>query len=142
MKPLLILVSAVLALLIYAPSCSQGKTDTPLDVSCNDFITNNHISQQVEVTADNSITLSLCSNPSTGFQWSQAAEISDNTVIQQVDHIYLQPEAKSPIGAPGKQVWTFKGLKKGTATVSLEYSRPGEGGEKGEWTYELTIVVK
>ena len=45
-------------------------------------------------------------------------------------------------GTPGQEVWTFEALKKGSSTVSLEYDRPWEGGEKGEWTFELTVVVK
>jgi hypothetical protein len=25
---------------------------------------------------------------------------------------------------------------------TMEYSRPWEGGEKGEWTFTLTVIVK
>jgi len=33
-------------------------------------------------------------------------------------------------------------IGKGMTTVSMEYSHPWEGGEKGEWTFSLTIIVK
>ena len=33
-------------------------------------------------------------------------------------------------------------LKKGTTSLSLEYGRPWEGGEKGVWTFELIVTVK
>ncbi len=36
----------------------------------------------------------------------------------------------------------FKALKKGSSTIYLEYSRPWEGGEKGEWTCTVNVVVK
>ena len=48
MKPLLILVSAVLALLICAPACWPGKTATALEAPCNDFMKLKNISRQVE----------------------------------------------------------------------------------------------
>jgi len=54
----------------------------------------------------------------------------------------VSPENKGLVGAPGEEVWTFKALKKGTSTIALEYSRPWEGGEKGEWTLNLTVIVK
>ena len=101
-----------------------------------------HISKEVSAAVGDSFTVTLCSNATTGFQWSESAQISDPTVIQQTDHKFVSPEAEGLVGAPGKEVWTFKALKKGTSTVSLEYSRPWEGGEKGEWTFNLTVVVK
>jgi len=53
----------------------------------------------------------------------------------------VAPET-SLVGAPGKEVWTFKALKKGTTKIAMEYSQPWEGGEKGGWTFNLTVVVK
>ena len=47
-----------------------------------------------------------------------------------------------PPGTAGQEIWTFKALRPGTSTISMDYSRPWEGGEKGEWTFKLTVVVK
>jgi predicted secreted protein len=47
-----------------------------------------------------------------------------------------------PSRTPGQGVWTFKALKAGESTISLDYSRPWEGGEKGEWTFVLNVVVE
>lgn len=142
MKPLLILISSVFVLSICASSCSPGTAGTSVEASCADFMKLKHISRQVEVAAGGTITLSLCSNPSTGFQWSKDASISDSTVIQQLDHKFLEAGVENKVGVPATEVWTFKALKQGTATVSLEYGRPWEGGGKGEWTYKLAITVK
>ena len=141
----LTLLVALLALPLLMPACSPGTPGmqgATVEVSCDDFMKNSHLSRQVNVTAGSTITLSLCSNPSTGFEWSRDARISGSSVIQQVDHAYQEPGARGTVGAAGKEVWTFKALKQGTCTVSLEYSRPWQGGEKGQWTYTLTIVVK
>jgi len=142
MKSKLILTCIIVAISLCLFACSPGPTQ--VEVSCDDFMADKHISKEVEVAVGDSFTVTLCSNPTTGFLWSEAAEISDQTVLQQTDHKFEAPETTEPPieGAPGKEVWTFKALKEGTSTVSMEYSRPWEGGEKGEWTFVLTVVVK
>jgi predicted secreted protein len=110
--------------------------------SCDDFAKLRHISQEVEITVGESFTVALCSNPTTGFQWSQSAQINDQTLLQQVDHKFVPPEEKDVMGAPGREVWTFKALKRGMTGVSMAYSRAWEGGDEGEWTFNLTVIVK
>jgi inhibitor of cysteine peptidase len=99
------------------------------------------ISKNAQVSAGSSFTVTLCSNQTTGFQWSESAQISDQTVIRQTGHKFEPPKG-GLVGAAGQEVWTFEALKKGTSTISMEYSRPWEGGEKGTWKFNLTIVVK
>jgi len=139
MKLRMIPVFALLTLSLWLASCSTG---TSIEVSCDDFMQQKHISKEVSAAVGDSFTVTLCSNATTGFKWSESAQISDQTVLQQTGHEFVSPDAKGVVGAPGKEVWTFKALKKGTSTASLEYSRPWEGGEKGEWTFNLTVVVK
>ena len=74
------------------------------------------------------------------FIWNEEAQISDTGVLEQVKHEYIAPSASKP-GAAGTEKYTFRGVKHGTATVSLEYSRDWEGGEKAEWTCTLTVTV-
>jgi len=59
-------------------------------------------------------------------------------------HEFVSPESKSPPppGTPGQEVWTFKALKVGESVISVDYSRSWEGGEKGEWTFVLNVLVK
>ena len=113
-----------------------------VEVSCDDFTELRHISEEVEVAVGGSFTVALCSNPSTGFEWG-LAQISDQTVLQQTDHQLVMPGPEPPPspGTPGKEIWTFKAVKKDSSTISIEYSRPWEGGEEEEWTFNLTVVV-
>ena len=103
-----------------------------------------HISQEVEVAVDGSLTLSMYSCPSEGRQWSETAAISDQTVLREVDHKLVMPEklATLPPGTPGQEVWTFKALKKGTSTISMEYTHYWDGEEEPMLTFVLTVVVK
>ena len=141
MKLRLITVFALLTLSLWLAACAPGTSTTSVEISCDEFRNQPHMSQQINVAAGNTFTVTLCSNATTGFEWSESAQISDTTVVQQTGHEFVAPET-SLVGAPGNEVWTFKALKKGTSTISMEYSRPWEGGEKGEWTFNLTVVVK
>jgi len=141
LKLKLILTCAVVAASLSLFACAPKQVS--VEVSCDEFYEQNHISQEVDVAVGDSFTVTLCSNPSTGFEW-ESAQISDQTVLQQTDHQFVGPESEPPPppGTPGEEIWTFQVLKKGETTVSMEYSRPWEGGEKGEWTFNLTVVVK
>jgi inhibitor of cysteine peptidase len=140
MKLRMIPIFAMLILSLWLAACTPAP-GTSANVSCDDFDKQPHISKQMTVVAGNTFTVTLCSNATTGFQWSESAQISDQTVVQQTGHELMPPENTSLMGAPGKEIWTFKALKKGTSTITMEYSRPWEGGEKGVWTFNLTVAV-
>ncbi len=136
------------ALLMSTVACGGGGREvaSAVNASFDDFRDLQHISKAVEVAVGDSLAVTLYSNPSTGFAWSESARISDQSVLRQTEHKYVAPageDDKPPApGTPGREVWTFKALKKGTAEVSTEYSQPWEGGQKAEWTYVLTVVVR
>ena len=146
MKSKLTLLCIVATLLVFLFACAPATKQVSLEASCDDFMKLQHISKEVEVADGGSLAVTLCSNPTTGFQWSESAQISDQTILQQTGHNFVAPEAKGDKppapGTPGQETWTFKALEKGTSIISMEYSRPWEGGEKGEWTFNLTVVVK
>ncbi len=146
MKLRIAVAMAVIATLLSIWGCTATKASPAGEVSVgatfDDFMKNQHISKNVEVAANSTLTVTLFSNQTTGFQWSEKAKIGDNGLLEQIGHEFVAPESKGIVGAGGQEVWTFKALKKGETTVSMEYSRPWEGGEKGEWTFDLTVTVK
>ena len=103
---------------------------------------NGHVSKTIEVASGDSIVVTLWSNATTGFSWSESATISDPGVLQQTNHDYVAPEAQGLVGAAGKEVWTFKALKVDTSQVSMGYSQPWEGGQKDVYGFSLTVTVK
>jgi len=131
----------VVVVLLSLVACSSAAEQAQVSVDIDDFMEQKHISKEVEVAVDGSLTVTLGSNQTTGFKW-ELAEITDESVLEYVDDEYVPPEDTGVVGAGGKEIWTFKALKKGTTEVSMEYSRPWEGGEKAEWTFVLTVVVK
>jgi inhibitor of cysteine peptidase len=140
MKLRMIPVFAMLILSLWLASCTPS-TGTAVNVSCDDLQNQPHISKQMAVTAGNTFTVTLCSNATTGFKWSESAQISDQTVVQQTGHEFISPQNTRLVGAPGSEVWTFKALGRGTSTINMEYSQPWTGGEKGAWTFSLTVTV-
>ena len=153
-RPFLNITIAILTILpLSILACTkQQETEMPplerppapeiIEISCDEFEAEKNITQEIEIFHPSSQIVILCSNPTTGYQWTEPAQISDEAVIYQYEHNFVPPEDEDIVGAPGKDVWTLKTLKPGTSTVNFGYSRPWEGGENDAWTLTLFIVVK
>ncbi|MFC2012963.1 protease inhibitor I42 family protein [Chloroflexota bacterium] len=140
-----ILSLSLITILFVACNATDDQTSKAwVEITCDEFSTNHHFNQALEVRAGEIFEVKLCSNPSTGFQWSEGSQISDTIVLKQEKHEFvgLESEPPPPPGTPGQEIWTFKALKQGSSTIYLEYSRPWEGGEKGEWTLTVDVIVK
>jgi inhibitor of cysteine peptidase len=141
---LLSIISWVALSLVLSACTSQGSLG-PEAITCAEYNENQHITDNVKVSIGETFTVNLCSNASTGFRWIEMADISDPGVVAQVSHTDSYPSGNGdplPPGTPGSQIWTFKALKGGTSTLSFEYSRDWEGGEKAAWTFVLTVDVQ
>jgi inhibitor of cysteine peptidase len=122
-------------------STSYAAATTVKYYTCNDFEDNPNVTDEFTFTANKGVTVILCSNQTTGFQWDEEAEISDTSIVQQTDHSYTAPTGDK-VGAAGQEKYVLSGVSPGTATVYMEYSQPWEGGEKAVWTCTLTITIK
>lgn len=141
MKKILLLVCAIIFLAPLLSGCYFSCTPIIVNVECDELTQQKHVSRQIDVCPGYTVTVYLCSNPSTGFSWSESAVISDQSVIRQISHEFIAPE-EPILGAPGKEKWFFKTSEEGTSTITMEYSRPGEDGEMQEWTFTLTVTTK
>jgi len=103
-----------------------------------------HIDVVMSTVVGGELTVTLGSNPTTGFGWSEFAEISDETIVQQISHMYVGKgyETPPPPGTSGEEVWIFKALQRGTTTIYLEYSRPWVEEEIGYWTVTITTTIR
>jgi len=73
MKSKLILVCIMVAISLCLFACLPTPKQASVNVSWDDFMKEQHISQEVEVAVDGSLTLSMYSCPSEGRQWSEYA---------------------------------------------------------------------
>lgn len=144
-KQFCILVATILTLFTCCSSPESPEfefmRDVTVELSYENFCTQPNYSGSVRLLIDGGLTVILYSNLSMGFSRSGLAQISNRTVLMQIDHKRLPPTSDRA-GAGGQEVWTFKTLKRGSSTIYLEYSQPWEGGIKAIWTFHLTVVVK
>lgn len=144
MKALRIFLILLGTLLALSACLSPGSRFT-MEISCDDFNTQPHITRNLEVGRGERFSVNLCSNPTTGYSWMEQVEISDPGVVRQESHEFLIPGEKGDsqaVGVAGSQHWTFTAIQPGATTLTFEYSRPWEGGEKGTWTFVLNVQVK
>jgi inhibitor of cysteine peptidase len=115
-----------------------------VSVTAQDFGSQANLTKTVEVNQGQLLMVSLDSNATTGFSWSEAASINDKSIVEQKSHQYNAPGSTGTpvIGAAGTETWTFNALKTGKTTISMEYDRPCAGGEKAARTFVLTVTVK
>lgn len=100
MKMKLLLLSTLVAVLPGLSACTT-RTAT-LEITCDLFQEDQYFTWEVDVSPGDSVVVTLCSNPTTGFQWAESAQISDQTVLKQTDHEYEPAEDESIVGGAGK----------------------------------------
>ncbi len=134
MKARLIIVYLMTAVLLSLLACSSAvPKELSVDIASS--------GKEITMTAGSTLTVTLESNITTGYSWNENANIGDKAVMQQTDHKYQSP-ATPALGAGGKEVWTFKALKVGKSTISMEYRRPFEPNVALAKTFTLTVVVQ
>jgi len=84
----------------------------------------------LSVDVGETIDLTLDANPTTGFRWF-LAQPPDSLVLTLESHVYQSdPGGAGRSGAGGREIFRFRGVSPGSATLVLEYARPWER-EKG-----------
>jgi predicted secreted protein len=124
-------VSAILFLFAQLSFILVGcSSSSQVEVNCDAFQENNHITDEIAVSA--------------GDEWSTDALIADTEVVRQIAHEFVMAEDLEnppPPGTPSVEIWTFRALNQGSTTITFDYSRPWEGGEKSTWTFNLVATV-
>ena len=84
--------------------------------------------------------MTLKSNITTGYQW-QLAKAVDKKYLLLTGLRYITKKTKL-VGAGGKEEWTFKAVKPGTAVISFEYVRPWEKKAAPAKARNFVVVIK
>lgn len=92
----------------------------------------------INARAGENFTITLESNPTTGYSW-QLAKPLDEKIVKLVGSEYV-PSKTDLVGAGGEENWTFLAVKKGTTRISLKYVRPWEKDKPP--VEEKTFLVK
>ena len=123
-----------LSFLLSVVACS------PLMVG-NVSLTGSDTGKAFNVSNGTVLTVTLESNPTTGYSWTENATLSRSGVVQQSGHEYILPSQPIP-GRGGQEVWTFKAVSPGTAVISMDYKRPFEPTNPPANTFNVTVTVQ
>ncbi|MDD5044222.1 MAG: protease inhibitor I42 family protein [Candidatus Omnitrophica bacterium] len=97
-------------------------------------------STSIEVNLGENAVISLEANHTTGYSW-QLTDPIDKDILELVDSKYIASNT-GLIGSGGKEVWTFKTLKKGKTEVSLKYTQPWDKNTPPAKETTFIIIVK
>ena len=94
----------------------------------------------IETTVGKSFTITMDSNPTTGYQW-QIARQMDTGMVELIDSQYIAPKT-GLVGAPGKEEWHFRAIREGKAIISFDYVRPWEKDELPGQTESFIVITR
>jgi len=109
----LVIIIAIGGGLIYINS---SKTPSKIEVSEDQ--------QNIEIKTGQEFTINFTSNPSTGYSWSVDDTYNKN-ITSMISNEFLASNSEK-IGAPGNELWVFKGTGKGNTKLNFVYSRQRE----------------
>lgn len=138
----LFLLCVALVIPAFSVSCGRPAAQESISATCEDFDKQANMVKDVQITMGKTLTVSLCSNKTTGFSWPEKAQIGDPQVAEQTAYKWSAPESSGKVGVPGTEVYTFRALQPGTSVISLAYSQPWAGGQKNARTFKINLTVK
>jgi len=90
----------------------------------------------INATQGKNFTITLRTNPSTGYSWEPQF---DRTALSLVDSVFISdPNPHHLVGVPGSQVFTFQGPAKGTTTITFNNVSPSQT-VTDQATYTVTV---
>ncbi|MBM4029416.1 MAG: protease inhibitor I42 family protein, partial [Planctomycetes bacterium] len=97
---------------------------------------------RVTVVLGQVFTVTLESNPSTGYRWEWVDH--QDSIVEQMGQAQFKPRATGDpplVGAGGWESFDFKAVKQGQMTLKLVYRRPWEEGVEPRKTFSLQVTV-
>jgi inhibitor of cysteine peptidase len=97
--------------------------------------------KQITVKSGDLVTLTLASNPTTGYSW-QVMDIDKAVLVQNGEPEYKQsPSSEGLAGAGGTEIFQFKVVGSGETTLNLGYMRPWESVPPIQ-TFSIKVVAQ
>lgn len=130
------IIASLVVITILAIGCGiiySNSLKTPADTEVSEN------QENIVVNAGQEYTITLISNPSTGYSWS-VDDAYDKNVTTMISNKF-QAANTNKIGAPGKELWVFKGAGKGSTKLEFTYTRKRENktSQMNSKTFNVTI---
>lgn len=121
----------LMGVLVFAGVLMAEETAKPEEV----------VVKPVSVKAGQQFTVSLESNPTTGYMW-QLAKPVDEKLVKFIESKYEQTGKKGLYGAGGQEHWTFKSTGAGKTNIEMKYVRSWEKNVPPVRVATIVIEVK
>ena len=133
-----LMVKTLAAVLLAAGLCSCSWLTGPRHYE----LTEKDNGRTLHLDRGDTFTVTLVSNPSTGFQWQFGTPPYDETVMILRGDKYIQPQEQLAAGAPGKRRLSFLAEGSGRTGLRLIYVRPWEKNHPPAKEFNLMVIVK
>ncbi|CAM4087021.1 putative secreted protein [Mycobacterium basiliense] len=142
MKIRLLVIVAMLVLAV-AGCTNRGRLPATktIDVPMDEVLKESSIERQVSLSVGDTLKVTLGSNYTTPYRWTEDTTIGDTTVLEQISHRYVRPDT-DVMGAPGTEVWTFSALRPGTTTITTGYSSFVGSDNSPTCTFTAKVTVR
>ena len=95
----------------------------------------------VQVGVGGTVTLTLESNPTTGFSWNKVEDV-DKSILKLEKNDYKQKSSPAGmVGVGGRNTIVYRALKAGKAKIDLIYMQPWEPDSSFNTKYTVTVEV-
>jgi inhibitor of cysteine peptidase len=122
------------AALTLLSACSQTPSTINLDQEAK-----NHC--PLSMQRGQELTLSLRSNPSTGFRW-EVKEAASGVLKSLGKEVYSHPEDAGLVGSAGQSTWRYKAQNPGNGRLLMIYHQPWEPNVAPASTFDCAISVE
>jgi len=95
----------------------------------------------VQLQVGQTLTLSLPSNPTTGYRWLVQSPAADVLHVLGPE-VYSQPEAAGLVGSAGVSTWRFQAKTQGEGQLTLVYQQPWAPQVRPVQTFDCTIIAR
>lgn len=124
------------------PVVDNGE-NVPLDTAVVDDVPEAIIDNTIHVAAGDDFSITVESNPTTGYQWKCDGIEQETTIVEQAgEPVYHQDEnPDGMMGVGGTETWSFKAVLSGEAVIQLGYYPPGSDNEENPSQIELYYII-
>ena len=95
----------------------------------------------IEISAGSEFQIVIESNVTTGYHWEIVGE-SDPNIVEFVSRDYISTSEPGLVGGGGVDIWIFKAIHDGDATIVLGSYPPSNDSVDPEQTVTFTVHVK
>ena len=123
-----------------ATATGTGTSSTGVITSGVMRVTEAESGGTVTIDAGELLSVTLISNPSTGFHWVVSPNLDAAVLAQQGEPLYTPDPGEVMPGSGGKHTFTFRGTGAGSTELKMDYLSPAN--EPSNTTFGLKVNVR